>query len=131
VRQTGLLALAMLVVPASPGCFYVAPGWEPAANQTPVVISPDPADGLQDIPLLMDRDTRITVVGRDPEGQPLDFLWIVPVDVEFTPTTGSQGDTWYSVLDITADPLLDGQLIEVIVSDGELDEFVSWLVEVP
>jgi hypothetical protein len=117
------------VVPWLVGCFYVAPGWQPEPNRPPDIISPE--GDLQDIPLLMDRDTRVTVVAQDPEGLPLDFVWIVPVDVEFTWATDSEGDLWYSVLEITADPLLDAQRIEVIVSDSDLEESVSWLVEVP
>ena len=113
------------------GCFYVAPAFEPVPNQPPEVVSPDPDDGLRDIPLLMDRDTRITVIGQDPEGLPLDFVWIIPVDVEFSWSTDSDGNLWYSVLEIAPDPLLDGQRIEVILSDGDLEENVSWLVEVP
>jgi len=113
------------------GCLFIEPGWVPAGNQPPEVVRPDPADGLQDIPLLMDRDTRITVIGSDPEGEPLEFVWIVPVDVVFDWSTGSQADLWFSVLEIDADPLLDGQRIEVLISDGDLVESVSWLVEVP
>ena len=119
----------VLAAPVAGGCFYVAPAYEPVPNRPPEIISP--TGDLQDIPLLMDRDVRVTVVGSDPEGLPLDFVWIIPVDVPFEPTTSSDDSLWFSVLEIGPDPLLDGQRIEVIVSDGDLEESVSWLVEVP
>lgn len=126
MTRPGLLPLLAL---SCGGCFYVPPAWEPQANRAPVVITP-PAPHT-DIPLLMDRDTRLTVVGRDPESEPLDFVWIVPVDVEFDWTTSTEGELWYSVLEIAADPLLDKQRLEVILSDGDLEESVSWRVEIP
>lgn len=111
------------------GCLYVAKGWQPDPNQPPEILRPE--GNHQDIPLVMDRDTRLTVVARDPEGQPLDFVWIVPVDVPFDWTTSTSGDLWYSVLRINSDPSLDGRVIECVVSDGELEESVTWLVSVP
>lgn len=121
--------LALVAAPWLAGCLFVPPAWEPEPNRAPQIITP-PAPHV-DIPLLMDRDTRLTVVGQDPEGAPLDFVWIIPVDVEFDWTTNTEGALWYSVLQIAADPLLDGQRIEVVVSDSDLESTASWIVEVP
>ena len=112
-----------------PGCLYVEPGWKPLPNQPPEVLFPDPP--YQDIPLVMDRDTRITVVAQDPDGDALDFVWIVPVNVPHSWVTQPEGNLWYSVLSIETDPILDGQRIDLVISD-DLDEVeLSWLVEVP
>jgi len=124
-RRLGLLALLSLLG----GCLYVPPGWQPDPNRPPQILRPE--GDLQDIPLVMDRDTRLTVVARDPEGEPLDFVWIVGVDVPFDWTTSTEGDLWYSVMRISPDPELDGRRIECVVSDGELEESVTWLVTVP
>lgn len=124
-RLVGIAPLAALCG----GCLYVSPAWRPEPNDPPQILIPTPSD--EDIPLVMDRDVRVTVVARDPEGQRLDFVWIVPVDVEHDWTTSPEGDLWYSVLDLPADPLLDGRRVELIVSDGIDEVRLRWLVEVP
>lgn len=121
------------------GCLYVAPPWSPRPNPAPEILRPEGPD-LVDIPLVVDRDTRITVVATDPPtedevgqvGRRIEFVWIVPVDVAFVVSPPArQGDLWYSVLTLPRDPVLDGQTIELVVSDLQEERFLSWLVEVP
>ncbi len=119
----------LLWLPALTGCLYVVPTYAPSPNRAPQVVRPEAP--LADIPLLLDRDLRLTVVARDLEGDPLDFVWIVPVDVPHDWTTSTQGDLWYSVLDIEASPSLDGRRIECVVTDGDLERAITWLVESP
>lgn len=127
--RDGLIRSGLPLLCALAGCLYLPPGWKPVPNQPPEVLVPEPP--YQDIPLVMDRDTRITVVAQDPEGDVLDFVWIVPVDVEHDWVTRPEGDLWYSVLTIDADPLLDDRRIALVVSDGFDEVDLSWLVEVP
>jgi hypothetical protein len=71
-------------------------------------------------------------VAEDPEGEELDFVWIVPVDVEYDfSKSPAGGNSWYSVLRLPDDPILYDQRIEVLVTDGFHEVPVSWLVEAP
>jgi len=112
------------------GCLYVAPGWKPDPDLPPEIIRPLPP--LEAIPVTLDRPLRLTVVAEDPEGEELDFVWIVPVDVEYDwSKSPAGGNSWYSVLRLPEDDILYDQLIEVLVTDTSNEVPVSWLVEEP
>ena len=120
------------------GCLYVAPPYTPGENPPPQILHPE--GDLRNIPLRLDRDTRLTVVATDPPAdhevddpnRRLEFVWIIPVDVDFEISPPAvQGEIWYSVLTLPHDPVLDGQKIELVVSDLTNEVILSWAVEVP
>ncbi|MBW2254716.1 MAG: hypothetical protein JRI25_08990 [Deltaproteobacteria bacterium] len=123
----GLACVAMSLLG---GCLYVSPAWKPDPDLAPEIIRPLPP--LEDIPVVLDRPIRLTVVAEDPEGEELDFVWIVPVDVQYDwSKSPAGGNSWYSVLRLPDDDILYDQRIEVLVTDGANEVGVSWLVEAP
>jgi hypothetical protein len=108
----------------------VTPAWKPDPNLVPDIIRPLPP--LEDIPVVLDRPIRLTVLASDADGDELDFVWIVPVDVEYDWTSNpAGGNSWYSVLRLPDDEILYDQRIEVLVTDGIDEVAVSWLLEAP
>ena len=109
------------------GCLYVEPVWEPPLNRLPALQSVQPEEGV----LVFTRDIeRISVIVRDPESDPLQFIWTPPPFAIATPTETNLGDGLYLArLDIEWTPDLEGEDLVLTILDPEGAVDVFWTLE--
>lgn len=109
------------------GCFYVQPVWKPPENRAPQLESVQPVEGV----LMFDSDNeRITVIARDPDGDPLLFVWSTPAFSETSvSTTVVEDNVFVSRLDIARTPNLDGEQIVLTILDSTDAIDLAWRLE--
>ena len=114
------------------GCLFLEAGWRPKVNEPPVIITPE----IDPVFLTLYRDSHtLQVVARDPEGEPLYFIWDFPEELGAPDTFVQPGDEsplHFSSISIPRDPRYHNEEIQVLVTDGESQnpQYRTWFIAV-
>lgn len=114
------------------GCLITKGPWRMATNSPPEEFMISPRDEIR-----LDNEVQSVVVGfRDEDGDPLFFTWIVdgrPADPSDVTSFIDSNDPLlhYSTFRARRDTLSHGDIVQVIVTDGEDAVRVSWSVVQP